>query len=193
MKCRLKVACGLALSAALSACGGGGFSAIKGPNVFTAETAYTLTNLHPDPQRMKMYAVNYQQAGLIPYCTPVKFVDTGSSRVAFVLKDGGTTYYYDYHDAAAEPFPDHLQRFFGLSCDSVRAKLASLSAKDREGVEKGQALVGMSKDGIVIALGYPPRHVTPSLDSDRWTYWSNRFNRFIVEFDGNGTVSQIVQ
>lgn len=186
---------GSAAALSLAACGGGGsgFSNVKGggPNVFTAETAYTLTNLHPDPQNKKLYAVNYQQAGLIPYCTAVKFVELGGSRVAFEVKETGTKYYYDYHNAAAEPFPDHLRRFFGTSCQSVKNKVQSLSKTDKEGIEAGEAKVDMSKDGVVVALGYPPRHVTPSLDMSSWTYWSNRFNRFVVQFDDRGIVTSI--
>jgi hypothetical protein len=196
MKNHLKIAFGAVLAFSLAACGGGGgFTNVKGdgPNVFTAETAYTLTNLHPDPQRKKLYAVNYQQGGLIPYCTPVKFVELDSKRVAFEIKETGIKYYYDYHNAAAEPFPDHLQRFFGTSCQEVKNKVKSLSQTDKEGIEAGEAKAGMTKDGVAIALGYPPRHVTPTLDMDQWTYWANRFNRFIVHFDDQGVVTDVQQ
>ena len=34
-----------------------------GVDLLEAETAYTLTNLHPDEQRARLYAVNFQQPG----------------------------------------------------------------------------------------------------------------------------------
>ena len=55
----------------------------KEPNIFTAEKVYTLTNLHPDPLKRKLYAVNYQLAGFIPLCTEVKFVKTGKKTSDF--------------------------------------------------------------------------------------------------------------
>ena len=72
--------------------------------------------------------------------------------------------------------------------DAIRRALAIF---DREGVERGKALVGMGKEAVVLAIGYPPPHVTPSLDANRWVYWKNRFNRMAVIFaDGRVTALQ---
>jgi hypothetical protein len=49
----------------------------------------------------------------------------------------------------------------------------------------------MTKPGVVFALGYPPPHVTPSLEADRWTYWTNRFNKLAILFDEKGSVLAI--
>ena len=66
--------------------------------------------------------------------------------------------------------------------------LEALSAVDREGIMKGKALEGMTKRGVRIALGYPATHETPSLDSNVWTYWTNRFRRMTVGFSERGFV-----
>jgi hypothetical protein len=66
-----------------------------------------------------------------------------------------------------------------------------LSDVDRQGIQAGKALVGMSKQGVQIALGYPARHRTPSLDDNRWTYWKGRHDTYAVEFDGSGKVAGI--
>jgi hypothetical protein len=63
-----------------------------------------------------------------------------------------------------------------------------LSDVDRQGIEAGKALVGMSKEGVKIALGYPARHRTPSLEDNRWTYWRGRHDTYVVEFDADGKV-----
>ena len=36
---------------------------------------------------------------------------------------------------------------------------------------------------VQVAIGYPPITRTASLESDAWTYWSNRFHTFIVHFE----------
>lgn len=59
-------------------------------------------------------------------------------------------------------------------------------------IATGKALEGMTKQGVVYALGIPPRHVTPSLDADTWKYWTNRYGTFNVEFNEKGIVSRIV-
>ncbi len=139
----------------------------------------TLVNLHPDERRSRLFAVNYLQDGLIPLCTPVALLDRDDERLVFEVQATGRRYEYYFHKAAAEPFPDHLAHYFGTACPPERDALEGV---DREGVEKGKALPGMSKPAVVLAIGYPPRHVTPSLEADRWVYWRNRFNRIAVIF-----------
>jgi hypothetical protein len=177
-----------ALSLSLIACASSGpphaFDALIGsPGVVT------LTNLHPDERRSRLFAVNYQQEGLIPVCSAVALLDRNGKRLVFSVKATGKQYEYYHHEkAAAEPFPDHLARYFGTQCP--RDEIAKLPALDRRGIEQGKALVGMSKRGVVLAMGYPPPHLTPSLDADRWLYWTNRMNRVAVTFQ-NGRVSGI--
>ena len=48
----------------------------------------------------------------------------------------------------------------------------------------------MRKNAVIVAIGYPPTSKTASLDSDQWTYLSNRFNHFIVHFK-NGKVDRV--
>lgn len=149
----------------------------------------TLANLHPDEQRSRLFAANYQQGGLIPVCSEVALLDRNGKRLVFSVKATGRQYEYYYHEkAAAEPFPEHLMRYFGTGCP--RDELAKLPAIDRQGIEQGKALVGMSKRAVTLAMGYPPPHVTASLDADRWIYWTNRMNRIAVLFQ-DGRVSAI--
>jgi len=141
----------------------------------------TLTNLHPDEPRSRLHAANFQQAGLIPVCSEVALLERNKERLVFSVNATGKRYEYYHHKAAGEPFPDHLLRYFGTACP--RAQLAALDKLDQEGVKQGKALPGMTKQGVVFALGYPPPNVTPSLDADRWIYWTNRFNRRAVVFE----------
>jgi len=146
----------------------------------------TLTNLHPDEPRSRLFAVNYQQAGLIPVCSPVTLLERDRKRLVFRSDASGKTYEYYYHELIREPFGDHLVRYFGMKCP--RAALDALPEIDRRGVAHGKPYIGMSKQGVTLAMGYPPPHVTPSLEADRWIYWTNRFNKLAVVFDESGHV-----
>jgi hypothetical protein len=70
-------------------------------------------------------------------------------------------------------------------------RLESFSPVDREGVAQGKALVGMSKPGVIAALGYPARHKTASTEANEWTYWQSRVTTLVVEFDEQGKVKNI--
>jgi hypothetical protein len=160
-----------------------------GRSMMAPAAVYTLTNLHPDNQRSRLYAVNFLQPGLIPVCSRVEVLELKGDLLRFRVLKTGRTYDYINHKAAAEPFEDHLRRFFGLSCPAE--EIERLSDIDRKGIKKGQAFPGMTKRGVVLALGLPPRHVNPDLEVDDWIYWKHRFNRIRISFDENGHVSEI--
>lgn len=150
----------------------------------------TLTDLHPDEISRRLYAVNYQQMGLIPVCSPVTLLELSPERLLFRVEATGETYEYRDHDAATESFRDHLARYFGETCP---AALRSLDEIDQRGVRLGKPLEGMSKQGVLLAMGYPPPHVNPSLSSNRWIYWTARFTKLAVVFDDAGHVLAVDQ
>ena len=59
-------------------------------------------------------------------------------------------------------------------------------------IREAKVIKGMSKEALIMSLGYPPKHMTPSLERDYWQYWKNRFKSFAVKFDENGLVSKDV-
>ena len=150
-----------------------------------ASGVYTLVNLHPDEQRHRLYSVNYQQPGLIPLCSKVKIESVDKSKMKFRLLDGDREYEYIFHNSLRDPIPKHLDRFFGTKCEP---RLETLSEVDRKGIRAGTALTGMTKRGVILAIGYPPEHATPSLDGDVWTYWKNRFGKMHVHFSDGKVV-----
>jgi len=152
-----------------------------------APGVYTLVNLHPDEPRRRLYSVNYQQAGLIPLCSKVKIESVDKRKMTFRLLDGDREYEYLFHNSLREPIATHLDRVFGTKCD---ARLEGLSEVDRKGIQAGNVLPGMTKRGVILAIGYPPEHATPTLDADVWTYWKNRFGKMRVHFS-DGKVAEI--
>ncbi|WP_317930841.1 hypothetical protein [Halioxenophilus sp. WMMB6] len=159
----------------------------KGVDMLKADKVYLLSNLHPDEQNSRLYAVNYQLPALLPMCTEVVITKFNRKKMIFsVPSRGNREYTYLYHKAAAEPFEDHLKLFFGSSCDD--SKVAKMSKKDQEGIKQGRPIVGMTKAGILLAMGHPPKHVNPTLDSTEWMYWRNKFARTAITFDDKGIV-----
>jgi len=156
----------------------------------TGSTLHTLTNLHPDPKKHQLYSSNFLLEGdLIPRCTAVKVVDANKKRFVFTIKD--VEYKYDLNPHSTPDGLDaDLKQYFGKSCDA--GAVSKLSATDQKGIREGKAYVGMSKQGVIYAIGYPPvTPTTPSMSAPVWKYFHNRFNTMNVEFNGN-TVSKIV-
>jgi hypothetical protein len=78
-------------------------------------------------------------------------------------------------------------RMFGAK----EVNLSKHSAAVQNAIKKCKIIVGMTKDEVILARGYPPVHETPSLDSDTWNYWYKRMSKGGVNFE-NGKVVSIV-
>ncbi|WP_375322051.1 hypothetical protein [Aliivibrio logei] len=154
----------------------------------TNKQVYTLVNLHPGASRLKLYSVNYQQDGLIPLCTKVDIVNVQNKRLTFKIDGTDGQYVLDKHSSSPD-FSTYLSHYFGTECNT--SKIQKLSILDQQGIKEGIAKEGMTKEGVKYAIGFPPEHKTPDLNSDEWLYWKNRFNTFRVEFKDN-LVSNIV-
>jgi len=53
--------------------------------------------------------------------------------------------------------------------------LDQFGEKIAKNIRNGILALGMTKEQVVMARGYPPGHKTPSLEIDRWQYWNSRF------------------
>jgi hypothetical protein len=83
------------------------------------------------------------------------------------------------------------EQYWRLITSPEPVKLDKLSEIDRKGIQEGKAYVEMTKEGVRIALGYPAPHKTPSLESNTWYFWTNRFKSIAIEFGGNGRVRSV--
>lgn len=179
---RLALALALALLAVPAAARDIEYHLIKAPGVVT------LVNLHPDESSRRLYSVNYQQDGLMPLCTKVRILSVTHRQMIFETVDGGRKYEYLFHDSLKDPIPQHLDRYFGTACPKKKAD--ALGKIDRQGIKEGRVIPGMTKAGVILAVGYPPEHATPELKLNVWKYWRNRFATRQVYFEG-GKVSRI--
>jgi len=152
------------------------------------ETLYTQTVLHWEKQQIS--AANFLVGEFLPQGTGVKVVACDRNRLEFTLLSTGETYYYKFQKQAGEPLKDHLKKIFAVSWDP--ATVTSMSAIDQKGIAEGKALAGMTRKGVIIALGYPPHLSNPSLTEGNWVYWVNRYNRLKVIFDENGIVLEVI-
>ncbi|MBN1506011.1 MAG: hypothetical protein JW955_04150 [Sedimentisphaerales bacterium] len=82
------------------------------------------------------------------------------------------------------------KKYTDLIMSPTPVRYDDLSDVDQQGIRAGKAMVGMTKQGVLIALGYPVKCRTRSIDRNRWVYWRNRFVTYSVWFDDNGIVTR---
>lgn len=157
------------------ACGGAAYT------VESSAPLYTLTNLRVDA-RGNVSSVAYADLAVLPLCTPVQIEAVRGRQIVF--QANGRRLRYLAHRSSPSPIEQHVQRLFGPTCPD----LAQASAEDRAGIQQGQVFQGMSKAGVILAMGYPPERFTPTLDADVWVYLRRRGGRLNVEFVGDRVV-----
>jgi hypothetical protein len=155
---------------------------------------YTRYNLHYVAQEgvnVGSYAnfTDYPGHAFLPYNTKVE-VKNWKRGYRITAVDSGIVILFDYKSKNMDGMrgSDYLDLI--LSPEPV--SYTGLSAVDEQGIQQGKAMVGMTKQGVMIALGYPAKHRTPSLDENTWAYWKGRLgDPRLVQFDGSGKVVSI--
>lgn len=164
--------------------------ALAGGDIKKGDKLQTLANLHPDMQRHLLYTLNYQLPGLIPVCSDVTITEVHDKKLAFLYE--GTKFELEYDSFsknAGISFQKAAQTFLGPACD--KAKMQSLGKIDQDGIQSGHPHVGMTREGVLFAMGRPPYHANMNLETNEWMYWRNRYGKLAVDFGDDGKVSNI--
>ena len=84
------------------------------------------------------------------------------------------------------------QEFIDRLVDSEPKDTSQMLPVDQRGIKDGKAYMGMTKEGVMLALGYPSLYVTVSMEKNEWVYYRNRFSRRRILFDADGKVSELI-
>jgi hypothetical protein len=156
------------------------------------KTYYTKYNVHyyvPGNQAQKYASiVNWTDLaghGILPYNSQVTI---GSYKKGFALVDAKTNESINVECIAKYATMSGAE-YTKLLLSETPVSYSNLSETDRKGIAEGKALSGMSKTGVMVALGYPVPFATPSTDANTWNYWRNRFEQIAVDFQNGSVVS----
>jgi len=148
---------------------------------------YTKVNIwYEDPK--EILSTNYHKGTVIPVGSKVSIVGYGDNKISFTKEDqvGVKFTIFDVQKYSLVPMEELFSHYF--SKDDPKAsggEFSKLSGKEKESIENGNLAEGMSKEAVIIAYGYPPKHKTPDLTNDIWYYWSSRFQTEAVTFRNN--------
>ena len=134
---------------------------------------------------------NYTNPGaghqILPVNTPVK-IKKWKRGFIIVDSENNKEIYFEYSKRRMQM---SIEEYLKHITSPSKVDLGKFSDIDRKGIREGKAYTGMTKDGVMMALGYPATHRTPSPDSNRWIYWTNRFGTIAVTFNEKGVVTNI--
>lgn len=132
---------------------------------------------------------NYAENGkrVIPAGTPVQVTGFGRYRVNLIIDGKKQSIGNDYsRDLDNEAF---AKRY--VTTTDPKAAIAAAPAKIRSAIESARISKGMTRDQVLMALGYPISSENPNLDSNLWRFWRSSFGEFQAYFNGAGKVESI--
>jgi hypothetical protein len=155
-------------------------------------TRYLKVNIHAQRHShdAKASYANWTNPGrghfIVRVNTPIRFGER-SFRRGFTITDlnTNTKILFEYN---ASNMGMSNEEYMDIIAGGEPIDLSTFSSADQKGIQEGSAYRGMTKKGVIIALGYPAAHRTPSLDDHLWVYWKNRFRTMAVEFDNDDIV-----
>ena len=148
---------------------------------------YTCCNFHHD--RDWISDANWRTLPMIPAGARIKVLDYGSNRASVEIDGKPMRIGHDY-GRREESLQQFIQKL--VVKNDPKARIAKYPEKTRSAIREGRVIPGMTREQVIIAVGYPPTHRTPSLESSVWNLWATRTGRYEVHFNGKGTVEKLV-
>ncbi len=132
---------------------------------------------------------NYAENGkrVIPVGTPVSVTGHGRHRVNVRIDGARQSIGNDYSRDLS--LADFARRYVVTEDPAIR--LATYPAKIQDAIRRAKITTGMTREQVLMALGYPISSENPDLSTDLWRYWISSFAEFQVRFDGSGRVREI--
>jgi hypothetical protein len=167
----------LAPSQPLIAADTNAISAVKGDKLYTQFSLFYEDNVHR--------TTNYRKGVFVPINTEVTFVKANKKEIDVIIPDDTKLKIENVEKYSGENINGIFHRTFG----KTPVDLSRFSAKEKNSIEAGEVEPSMSKDAVIAALGYPPKHQTPTLKGNQWRYWHNLFGTFVVHFENDKVTS----
>jgi hypothetical protein len=123
---------------------------------------------------------------ILPYGTAVKIKSSGET---FKLIDEQSGIKIDVLAKKKYLAGMNISDYLDLILSTSPVRYSGLSEIDQKGISAGRPYKGMTKKGVMIALGYPCPSATSSPDLNVWFYWTNRFAKYPVNFKDGVVVS----
>ena len=154
---------------------------------YQARSLVTCCNIHYETADIS--DANYFVGTTIPPGTPVKVQAMASDSVTFTADGKKLTLSHKY-GAGQESLQQYVNKV--LVADDSKVRLASFPRSVQQVIHEGRVERGMTREQVIMSLGYPPTHRTASTTGNEWTYWYNRWVSYKVQFDDRGVVSNVV-
>jgi len=154
---------------------------------YQSRSLMTCCNIHYEGDEVN--DANYFVGATIPAGTPVQVQSMTGNSITFTADAKKLTLVHSY-GKDQESLQQYVNKI--LVPDDPKARLAKFPRSAQQAIHDGRVEKGMTRDEVIMSLGYPPTHRTASTTSNEWTYWYNHWVTYKVQFDDKGIVSNVI-
>lgn len=134
----------------------------------------------------------------------INYAEEGTSIVAAGTPARVTGYDFRWFDMDVGGRPQRLKNDYSRNIPTAafaqryvvtedpKAKLAGYPEKTRAAIAAMKVTPGMTREQVLMALGYPISSENPQLEAGVWRYWLDAWSEYQVVFEADGTVKNIV-
>jgi len=124
---------------------------------------------------VKIYTTNYHRGAVLHIGSKFKITDVGGKSIRFENEKGVAFRIIHQRKHSPGTLDEIFDRYFGKINILDSKAFKKFTKKEQKHIRSATLAIGMSKDAVLMAYGYPPEHRTPNLEADRWLYWGNRW------------------
>ncbi|MGK6307569.1 cell envelope protein SmpA [Variovorax sp. DT-64] len=134
----------------------------------------------------------------------INYDEQGMSIVAVGTPARITGYDFRWVDLSVGGLPQRLKNDYSRDIPSIpfgqryvvtedpKIKLAGYPEKTRAAIAGMKVVPGMTREQVLMSLGYPISSENPKLDAPVWRYWLDTWAEYQVVFGAGGVVDKVV-
>jgi hypothetical protein len=126
---------------------------------------------------------NYAELPMIAAGTPIEVLSYGRQRAAVKVDGKPMRLGHDY-GRDQESLDAWVNKI--VVKDDPRSRIAGYPAAIQEAVRQGKVMIGMSRDQVIVAAGYPLTSENLSLDAPQWRMWRSSHGEYQLNFSRDG-------
>jgi hypothetical protein len=131
---------------------------------------------------------NWATLPIIPAGSRIEVKDYGSNRASVLIEGRPMRIGLDYGREQ-----ETVQKFVARLAikDDPRQQLATYPKAVQDTVLAGKIATGMTKEQVIMSLGYPRSDKTRSLDAAEWTYWTLEGDEYVLLWSPDQTLKSV--
>jgi len=133
--------------------------------------------------------INYvdKSKRMLPVGTAAKVTSYGRNRV--MVEVGGSTQTLGNDYSRNMQLDEFAQRY--VVAADPRIKINTFEPRIREAIKSARLLPGMTREQVLMSVGYPVSTENPDLQAKVWRFWLDTSEEFQVVFDAAGIATEI--